>query len=575
MTKAYDIKDFVYDEKLKLFRYPEEYNYSYSDGDRVEKIIYNALKNSPDNSSNSKYLKNKIADWPTEYHFSQNRHNLIRHLDLTNKSVLELGAGCGCITRYLAENSKKVDAVEGSIARAKCISERCRDLSNFSVYCADFTKIISGEKYDIVTLIGVAEYAPIFLKTHTPFIDYLKIAKSFLKNDGMLVLAIENRMGLKYFAGAPEDHVGKKYYGLMNLYDNNSVITFGREELKVQLQNAGFIDIDFYYPYPDYKLPKAIFSDQAINSNKLNISDILLSVKSKTKHNNFIENFNIDAAWDSVCKNNLFKEMSNSFLVKASLHPLPAQSENDLVFFYTTDRSEPFNSVSTIKKSDNDEITVVKTPLRKELIFESCNCGSFKLNRGISSYHQGQLFDRDFLKSILKKDTDGLKNNFEMWINYLIANAIEEKNPANIYLSLIKKEYFDCLPFNLIKTSKGFEFIDREWECLHKFTLYQLILRYVLILVTKYDVNFNSIFKNKSNNFNALIELINMPCLKGEIKNFEKLLGLISKDIFGLDRSYRIARLNKAYLICKKMINFAGKFAHRIIYVRIRRCVKK
>jgi 2-polyprenyl-3-methyl-5-hydroxy-6-metoxy-1,4-benzoquinol methylase len=565
MKEAYELTDFVYDEELKLFRYPEGYNYSYSDGDRVEKKIYNTLKKSPDNSSNSKYLKNKIADWPTEYHFSENRHNLIRHLDLENKAVLELGSGCGGITRYLGENSKKVDAIEGSLARAKCVSERCRDLLNVRVFCSDFSKIKADEKYDIVTLIGVAEYAPVFLKTETPFIDYLKIAKSFLKNDGVLVLAIENRLGLKYFAGAPEDHIGKKYYGIMDLYDKNSVVTFGREELKGQITNAGFFDLEFYYPYPDYKLPKVVFSDEAIDNDKINISDILLSVKNKTRHNNFTENFNIDAAWNSVCKNDLFKELSNSFLIKAYLKPFNAQKEMNLVFFYTTDRIEPFNSVTTFIINENDEITTVKKPLRKVL---ACECGdpvNFTLNRVVSDYHQGQLFDKDFLKCILREDTNELRLNFDVWIKYLIHNAIGEKNSSDIYLSIVKNEYFDCLPFNLIKTSKGFEFIDREWESGCKITLYQIILRYVLILVTKYDVNFNSIFKNKGNNFYSLIRLLDIPYLKKEILNFEKLLGLISKDIFGVDSSFRVSHLNRSYLIYINFRKSITNFVLRII----------
>mgnify|MGYP006938600231 CR=1 FL=1 len=40
------------------------------------------------------------------------------------------------------------------------------------------------------------------------------------------MIAIENRLGLKYWAGCTEDHVGKYFEGLENYPDTRSVRTF-------------------------------------------------------------------------------------------------------------------------------------------------------------------------------------------------------------------------------------------------------------------------------------------------------------------------------------------------------------
>ena len=67
------------------------------------------------------------------------RHNLLRHLNFKKgASLLELGAGCGAITRQLGELGLDVTAVEGSPLRAKINRVRCSDLENVRVYAANF-----------------------------------------------------------------------------------------------------------------------------------------------------------------------------------------------------------------------------------------------------------------------------------------------------------------------------------------------------------------------------------------------------------------------------------------------------
>ena len=65
------------------------------------------------------------------------------------------------------------------------------------------------EKFDYVLLIGVLEYAQVINKSKDSFVELLEKAKSFLRNDdSKLIIAIENKFGLKYWCGASEDHTG-------------------------------------------------------------------------------------------------------------------------------------------------------------------------------------------------------------------------------------------------------------------------------------------------------------------------------------------------------------------------------
>ena len=51
---------------------------------------------------------------------ARSRANAVRALTLPTQSrVLEIGAGCGAITRYLGETFEQVDALEPMLARAR------------------------------------------------------------------------------------------------------------------------------------------------------------------------------------------------------------------------------------------------------------------------------------------------------------------------------------------------------------------------------------------------------------------------------------------------------------------------
>src|SRR5687768_17365235 len=99
----------------RLAVHPQSEQFAYSDGQEVEDGILATLKGTTDLSVGSPELAARIVDWPTEYHFSDARANLLRHLPLgPGVRVLELGAGCGALTRFLGERGCEVVSVEGS-----------------------------------------------------------------------------------------------------------------------------------------------------------------------------------------------------------------------------------------------------------------------------------------------------------------------------------------------------------------------------------------------------------------------------------------------------------------------------
>ena len=233
---------------------------SYSDGD-VEKDIIKYLEDYGE--ENYTEIFKKDIRWPVFYHITPIRKNILKWYKFKeNAEVLEIGAGMGAITGILCDNAAHVTSVELSKQRAMAIEKRCKDKENLELIIGNFNDIKFEKKFDYITLIGVLEYAPLYTDSNNPFEDFLKNIKSLLKDDGKLLIAIENQFGMKYFSGVEEDHTNKIYDGITGYENKKGIRTFGKNELKEILQKSGYSYTKFYYPMPDYKLPNIIFSDK-------------------------------------------------------------------------------------------------------------------------------------------------------------------------------------------------------------------------------------------------------------------------------------------------------------------------
>ncbi len=295
---------------------------AYSDG--TESRILDIVNNARDLSVFSPELTAAISDWPTEYHFSRSRHLLLRPLSIRpGNRVLELGCGCGALTRYLGECGASVHAVEGSPSRAQIAAARCRDLSNVAVHLDDIAHFSSTSSYDWVLLVGVLEYAPVFSSAPDPVRDCLAQAARFLAPNGRLVIAIENKLGLKYFNARTEDHLGIPFYGIQNLYTSKQPVTFGKKELTSRLARAGLSFTRFFYPFPDYKLPETILADDALACPSFNPCDILPLSSSRDYGKPSAPSFSEPLAQRELHSNGLLADFANSFLVLASPNSLP------------------------------------------------------------------------------------------------------------------------------------------------------------------------------------------------------------------------------------------------------------
>lgn len=278
----------------------------YSDGD-IEKELLSIVQQK---EKSVIQVLSEDSRWPILYHLSPVRQNILEWYDFDkNASVLEIGAGCGAVTGVLCKNVKEVTCIELSKQRSLINAYRNEAYNNLRLIVGNFNDVELKEKFDYITLIGVLEYASYYTASNSPFQSFLSNMRRYLKPNGKILIAIENKFGLKYWAGCTEDHTGNYFDGLEG-YQSSKVRTFSKSELEKLLYDSGYHSFNFYYPFPDYKFPKQIFSDDYLPKP----DDINAGVD--TYDNDRLVLFNETATYKNILDSNEFPFFSNSFFVE-------------------------------------------------------------------------------------------------------------------------------------------------------------------------------------------------------------------------------------------------------------------
>ncbi|MES1166527.1 MAG: class I SAM-dependent methyltransferase [Pseudomonadota bacterium] len=196
--------------------------------------------------------------------------------------VLDIGAGWGQLALPLARTCT-VAAVEPTPERLDFIAAAARQdgvSDRISFIEADFLALEFDTRFDLVCCIGVLEWVPKFRAgpAREVQLDFLSRIRGLLAPGGQLVIGIENRLGLKYILGVPDDHIGlpviavleaeaaRRHYLAATGKELRS-FTYSHEEYHRLLAEAGFTGVKAYAAFPDYKLPELILpADETLES---------------------------------------------------------------------------------------------------------------------------------------------------------------------------------------------------------------------------------------------------------------------------------------------------------------------
>lgn len=299
------------------------------------------------------------ANWPILYHLSPLRENIVDWIPMdSSMKVLEVGSGCGAITGALARKAGTVTCIDLSKKRSMINAYRHKECDNVTIHVGNF-KDIEPElptDYDYIFLIGVFEYGQGYMGTDTPYEDFMAIIKKHMDNHGRMVIAIENKFGLKYWAGCKEDHFGTFFSGIEDYPDGGGVRTFTRRGLEKIMQVNNVEEYSFYYPYPDYKFMTTVYSDAYLPQ----VGELSNNLRNFDRDRMML--FDEKNAFDTIIREGAFDEFSNSYLVVIG-KPLDIKYAR-----FSNDRAEKFAIRTDICQNDAGIRTVYKTPIGRQAI---------------------------------------------------------------------------------------------------------------------------------------------------------------------------------------------------------------
>lgn len=281
----------------------------YCDGE-IEDTLLSIVKEYPE--SEYPRIIEETKSWPVLYHLSHFRENIVNWLPIDRSmKVLEVGAGCGAITGALAAKAGSVTCVDLSKKRSMINAYRHRDCENITIRLGNFKDIepTLDTDYDYVFLIGVFEYGQGYMGSDTPYHDFMNILQKHCAAHGRIVIAIENRYGLKYFAGCREDHNGSYFSGIEDYPEGGGARTFSRNKLIEIMKSCGVENYHFYYPYPDYKFMTTIYSDEY----QPRVGELINNMRNFDRERMLL--FDEKNAFDGLIRDGMFPDFSNSFLV--------------------------------------------------------------------------------------------------------------------------------------------------------------------------------------------------------------------------------------------------------------------
>lgn len=417
----------------------------------------------------------KRKDWAVLYHLSPLRENIVNWVPVkkTDK-VLEVGSGCGAITGALSKMAGTVDCIELSRKRSLINAYRHPDCDNVTIKLGNFQDIEPelACDYDYIFLIGVFEYGQSYIGGEHPFETFMSILKKHLAGDGRMVIAIENRFGLKYWAGCKEDHLGTYFEGIEGYPEGGGVRTFTRKGLEEICRAAGVQEYSFYYPYPDYKFMTTVFSDERLPR----LGELSDNMRNFDRDRLLL--FDEKNVFDSILQEGLFPLYSNSYVLVVG-KPLAVEYAR-----FSNDRA-PQYAICTKICGGQEHREVRKVPISGEAaahvhhmkesydqlrkIYEGCG---ISLNRceldgdeAVFEYLPGQTLEELLDECLDRNDEAGFRELFDKYCS--IVRYPQDHSVCD----------YDLIFSNIIVSGDKWSLIDYEWTFEREYPAEEIICR--------------------------------------------------------------------------------------------------
>lgn len=219
----------------------------------------------------------------------------------------------------------------------------------------------------------------------------------------------------------------------------------GKEELSAMLRETGFRQCCFYYPFPHWRSPAVLLSEQAFDSELLDAGNLIEPVL-------LGEGYPYPLI-HGLLNNGLMQELSSYFFVVVSDNPYWLADPNTLAWTFTPGRSDAFKKLTSFYRSVGGELCVRREPYMAAPI----EAGPVRQELHEERYLPGRLYSLELAGIVSRK-------------GWSVADVVAWARP---YLALLQDHadaegrlegrYLDLVPFNLVVRKEGLAAIDLEW----------------------------------------------------------------------------------------------------------------
>ena len=240
------------------------------------------------------------------YAFSPLRENLFEWVEFEpDARILQIGSDYGSFTGILAERVKEVVVLDprdenlevnrirhGERENVIYVRGDLRDQVQWKVYKPKLeadAKEIMCKPFDYIVLGGFLMECK-----KEEAIGLLREAADYLKPGGVMLAAVENETGVRYWMGAPKQE--------------NSYLEPEFRSLFEELTKTWGGSFTMYYPVPDYRYPVAVYSDHYLPETG-DVTNI-----SKRYDGPGFWFGSEEEAMAKACQNGMFTKFNNSFL---------------------------------------------------------------------------------------------------------------------------------------------------------------------------------------------------------------------------------------------------------------------
>lgn len=401
------------------------------------------------------------------YHLSDIRGNLVRWLPIKKgDSVLEINAECGAITGELLKLSDNTTAVCSCATDAEILAERYSNCNGFVIYAGEFRAALEAVKtqFDWI-LLNDARLLP--------------DAKKLLKNNGRIVFATDNRMGMRNINGMKAVGESEYFSGVEGRTDSG--FTFAG--LRKVISLSGFTKAQMFYPYPDYRFMKTLYS----NSRLPKVGEL---VDNRTNfESDRLELFSEKDAFDASCEDGSFQYYSNSYLVVLG-EPVATEYAR-----FSNERAPEYKIFTTIENVAGTKV-VKKYPISKRANDHIRNLAGY--NKRLEEKYAGSKLRIN--KCSLLDIGDTVSASFEFVEGVELTKLFDDclqRNDLDTFYGLFDKyvslvgfneEYpfadLDVVFSNVLVNKEDWTLIDYEWckesRILARETAYRAVYCYVL-----------------------------------------------------------------------------------------------